>query len=205
MPVEIRYMRSDQHTVNNLTAYILGTAQSNTLEEVSCCTVTQSRYYFYIGIRVYVVHADGSEEEITPGESVARAPMGTGADYTGMISATWDCPETDLEPTDAIKIDVRTICGPAWDESSASTHATFITEQLGATKLDASTWTVYYRVRRDQVTVGTPPYQITYWSYYFRFGISGDDSRIEGFSYTPAAPPPVARRFQGDGLTLIVS
>ena len=181
---ETRYFRSDQHTINGLTAYILGTAESNTLEEVSGCTVTESGNEFMLGIRVYIRHANGSETEITPGETVAIVDLTTGADYTTILSGAWNCSETMLENTDAIKIDVRYCCGQIWSESSASTIATFITEQLGASQLDDATWTVYYSIRRDRVTVGSPPWQITYWSYYFRFGTASDNSRIEGFSYT---------------------
>ena len=200
MPVETRYMRSDKHTINGLEAYVLGVAESSSLAELSGCTVDSSGQYFMIGIRVYIRHEDGSETEITPGETVAIYSLGTGADWTGTVSASWDCPETSLNATDAIKIDVRCMCGTAWSESSAKTIATFITEQLDASKLNASTWTVYYRLRRDRVT----EWGITWWDYYFRFGVAGDDSYIEGFSYTSAVAPVIAKTF-GDGLVWIVS
>ena len=192
-------MRSDKHTVNGLEAYILGTTESASLEEVTGCTVDKSTESFHIGIRVYIRHADGSETEVTPGSTVAIAELPTGADTTTTISGTWDCPDTSLSDTDAIVVRVRCVCGTGWTEGAATTIAEFITEQLGATKLDASTWTVYYRVRRDEVY--NPILKIYYWDYYFRFGISGDDSYIEGFSYSVVAK---LIRCIGDGLTWIV-
>ena len=196
MPVETRYMRSDQHTINGLTAYRLGAAESTSLKEVYGSGDTQ----FIIGIRVYVRHEDGSEEEVTPGESVARTNVSAGADWTGTVYADWNCPQTSLQPTDAVKIDVRCMTGASWSESAATTIATFITEQLGASSLDASTWTVHYRIRRDRFRL----YGMYFYDYYFRFGMAGDDSYIEGFSYTSAVAPVAVKRIYGDGLVWVV-
>jgi len=158
-------MRSDTHTINGL---LEGASDTD----------------FYIGIRVYIRHVDESETEITDGTSVAIAHIGSGVDGIYTISASWDCPETALASTDAIKVDVRCLCGVAWDEEVAVTIATFITEQLVATQLDANEWTVYYRIRRDHYTIGSPPFQLDFYDYYFRFGIDGDDSYITGFKWT---------------------
>lgn len=180
-------MRSDQHTINGLLAYILGLLESSNLVEVAGSADTD----FYIGIRVYIRHVDESETEVTSG-TVAIAHIASGVDWTGTISHTWDCPETGpLASDDAIKIEVRCLCGAFWDEEVAVTIATFITERLGATQLDANTWTVYYRLRRDRTYIGTPPYGFYIYEYYFRFGIDGDDSYITGFKWTsvPPAPP----------------
>jgi len=171
-------MRSDTHNINGLLAYKLLTTESINLQEVTGASDTN----FYIGIRVYIRHIDESETEITTGTSVAIAHIGSGIDGVYTIFASWDCPETALVLSDAIKIDVRCLCGLAWDEGVAVTIATFITEQLGATQLDANTWTVYYRIRRDRTDI-FPPYGVYVYDYYFRFGVSGDDSYITGFKW----------------------
>lgn len=167
---ETRYMRSDQHTVNGLTAYRLDLTQSDswigrTLHHSASYSVPN------IGIRVWKRQADGTETEITSGTPVAQATMGQTLTY---YSATWDCPETSLADTDAIVVRVygRT-AGNTW-----SLLETFTTEQLDATQLDSATWTIYY--------FGDCIYNF-YFGYYilhFYFGSSDRSSRIEGFSYT---------------------
>jgi len=99
--------------------------------------------------------------------SVSRSSNGE-----GIQSATWNCSETSLEPTDAIKIKVYIRIGP-YPEAGA---VTFITEQLGATKLEQSTWTVYYYtkyVTNRYSTIG-----------YFYWGTSTYNSHIENIKYT---------------------
>jgi len=198
MTVETRYMRSDQHTINTLTAYKLLTSESASLIELTGCTVDESPQYFYIGIRIYILHADGSETEVTTGTSVAIAPLGTGADTTTTTNMTWtDSQDRNLVSSDAIKIVVKCCCGLAWNEDAAVTLATFVTEQLGANKLNQNQWTVYYRVRRDRVYYKP----LTWWDYYFRRGIAGDDSYITGFKWTAAVAP---KHPIGDGLTFAI-
>ena len=183
MPTVTMYMRSDQHTVNGLTAYKLDTVNSASLKEISGCSVDTRTHYFHIGIRVFIVHPDGSEDEVTDGTAVAIAPVGTGSDITTTTCNTWDCPERLLYTEDAIKIVVECMCGYSWSESSAVVLATFVTEQLGAVRLNASTWHVCYRIRRDQVY----EFGFRWWHYYFRFGRDADASYIENFSYSVPA------------------
>ena len=169
--VETRYMRSDNQTVNGVTAYKLGTSESGTLVEL---WIAQSSTV-YVGIRVSVIHSDGSETRLDT-QASGVVIMSAGTAQTTTLSAGYSIlNDVALSPTDAIKVEVY------GDTSNPpqSLLATFITEQLGASKLNAATWTVYYRLRRT-AKVGTVS------NFYFRFGVSGDDSYITNFAWTSA-------------------
>jgi len=128
-------------------------------------------------ISVAIRHQDGSETTIAS----EAAGVTRSSDGQGIQSATWNCPQTTLSTTDAIKITVHVRCGPAY----YVTDVPFITIQLGATKLSASTWTVYYYTKRVYTVV---PGVITYTSGYFYWGINTDsqpyNSRIENILYS---------------------
>ncbi|MGB9672351.1 MAG: hypothetical protein ACPLZY_04315 [Candidatus Norongarragalinales archaeon] len=191
MPVETRYMRSDQWTVNGLTAYKLGVAESALLKELYIGEGTK----IYVGIRVWVRHADGTETEVLGGSGVATAVVSflAGPALTTTLSAGFGVVnDVPMAPTDAVVVRVY---GDVTSPPSALL-AEFVTEQLGASKLNAANWTVYYRLRRT-ASVGGFSY------FYFRFGIAGDNSYITNFTWTPYAPP-AAKRIMGDGLVWIV-
>lgn len=169
-PIESRYMRNDQWTVNGLTAYKLWITQS------SGNPLIIERYddsYSAVDSKwcIDVVKRTSGSSETVIGSKVAvvtRTSLGF-----GMQSATWDCPQTALSVTDSIVIKVY----QKWSfESSYSLLRTFTTEQLGSSQLDAYTWTVYYWTAwsddgMEYVAV-------------FEHGISTFNSRIEGFKYT---------------------
>jgi hypothetical protein len=164
-------MRSDQQTVNGLTAYKLGTSQ--TTIEISVEISTTLAATCYAGIRVFVRHADGSETELTAGTPVAQ--VSRTASGSGIQSNTWNCPQTVLQSTDAIVVRVYLKSGTgAWNEV-----AVFITEQLNAQSLDAMKWTVYYYTSKYRDVEGA-----WYWAFYF--GTSTYNSRIENFGWAPA-------------------
>jgi len=193
MPVETRYFKNAEHTVNGLTAWQLALDQTGT-----SYTEGEARPSYYtgchVGFRVFIRHADGSEDEVTDGTPVVVGDVSNG-EYHVHRSITWNCPQTSLTDTDAIVIRVYHDMGGTWDLIGS---AEFITEPLGASQLDASTWTVHFYLSFTASLDPTPRSSVD-----FHFD-GADNSRIEGFSYTPAAPP-VARRFYGDGLTLIVT
>jgi hypothetical protein len=179
MPAETRYFRSDSHTVNGVSAYILGTSESATLAEL---WIAQGSTV-YVGIRVSVIHADGSETRLDTQASAVVPMSAPAAATTTTLSAGYSIVnDVALTPTDAIKVEVYgDIKTPP-----AALLATFITGQLGASKLNAANWTVYYRLRAT-AKVGTTS------NFYFRFGVSGDDSYITNFTWTPYAPPPASK------------
>ena len=180
MPVETRYKRSDTVTVDSETFYQLGVEQSTEYSYVDLGNHT------YVGIRVFIRHADGSETEITPGSPVAVANY----DYDGLHSATWNCPGAGLSPTDRIL--VRLYSGSS-SANITTLRREWITEQLNASSLDASTWTVYYYLERHVAVI-----DFVVVSYRFYHGTSTYNSRIEGFSYTPAVV--AVKKHAGDGL-----
>lgn len=196
MPVETRYLRSDTRTVDGETFYRLETSQSTA--STFYRDAVSGDYTVYWGIRVWKRSADGTETEITGGSPVAVVSLGTIVE--GIFSATWNCPGTSLSSTDAIVVRWYMRFGSgSWQLCAQS-----ITEQLGASSLDAATWTVYYYVAREEETIiidfiAVRTRGILYW------GDSAHNTRIEGFSWTEAAVPVAAKRMFGDGLVWIVS
>ena len=194
MTVETRYMRSDQQTVNGLTAYILGTSQSAVLKELTIDTSTT----IYVGIRVWVRHVDGSETEVLglAGQASAIVPYSAGTAQTITLNAGFEvASDVNLVSTDAIRVDVYA------DISNPPTAllCSFVTEQLGANILNSASWTVYYRLRRTKSVGGMS-------TFYYRFGVAGDDSYITNFTWTPAPSPPAGvLRQTGEGLTQTIT
>jgi len=189
MPAETRYMRSDQHTVNGLTAYILGL--SNTTAAASENISRTGIYNYCAGVRVWKRTSGGTETEITAGSPAAVVQhSGTG---TVLLSATWNCPGSPLNSTDAIVVRVYHRIGTDVDWTLA---AEFTTEQLGASSLDSATWTVYYNVTRTEQYLPRPPYFIT--AAHFAWGNDANPSRIENFTWSYAVV--VAKKHGGDGI-----
>ncbi|MFX1282306.1 MAG: archaellin/type IV pilin N-terminal domain-containing protein [Promethearchaeota archaeon] len=171
---QIRYFRSDSHNVNGWGAYNLGTAQSigvQTLNEQSprftySLTVTWS-------VQIYIVHADSSRIPLTSGKSaqVARSSDGSGLQYNTWVLSS----SRDLTTTDAIMVEVYMDIG-----TYSYDPITFITEQLNAEDLVASTWTIWYYTER---------YYNNQWNQrrtrgIFYWGDSSYNSRIEQFKIT---------------------
>jgi hypothetical protein len=173
---ETRYMRSDTETVNGLTAYILNATQSSTYATRLIGDFLPSTTQCYVGIRVWYRNSDSTEHEITSGSAVAVTYSTT----SQLKSATWSCPETALVSTDSIVVRVY---GEPDNSAPTALVETFSTEQLGASWLNASTWTVYYYIYR--VAQGGGNY-----AYSYRFGSSTYNSRIENIVWTAAAAGP---------------
>jgi hypothetical protein len=133
-----RYMRSDTQTINGLNAYKLSIPESTSYayfeKQASGSGVSW-------GIRAFVRHSNGVEQEIslngqtgTPQAVVSRS-MGS-----GLEGATVPVAQTALQSTDSLVVCVyMNVGGSGW-----TLAATFTTEQLNATTLQATTWTVYY-------------------------------------------------------------
>jgi len=162
MPTETRYMRSDQQTVNGLTAYKLGL--DITFTRVIVYVEYDGSSYAYYDIEVAVRHADGTETELLPWTQFASRVSGE-----GYQAYSFNCPETSLSPTDAVVVRLRA------RNLGGSAAAAFITEQLGAVKLPASTWTFQ---------VYTHCYKSTTYSVASIFwGESPVATRVENFTY----------------------
>ena len=181
MPTETRYMRSDQHTVNGLTAYKLGLTQTDVEQYVG--VDYEGRAGASFDIQIAVRHADGSEVLLLDWFTFATRTV-SGSGYQ---TYNFACPQTSLSATDAIVVRLRA------RNAGGSAVATFITEQLGAGQLPSATWTFY--VYTEAVVSKTASSAIIHW------GDSGHNTRVENFQWTPYAPPAVGvPRFIGDGL-----
>jgi hypothetical protein len=126
------------------------------------------------GIRVWILYSDGSSKEVTSGTPVAQVDRSRTSQAEQVKSATWDCPETDLNTTDALRIRAYIKAGDG-DWETIDKNKGFVTAHLGATKLQARTWTVHYHTYRKEVSfMGTIT---TYGRFYF--GTLSKNSRIE--------------------------
>ncbi len=166
---EVRFMRgvASEANVNGLTAYLAGTAQSTTSANAGNLG---NNVNLYAGIRAWVRHSGGTETELTAG-TAAAVVYGNG---TGTYSSLWTPPFTILQPTDSVVVRfyVNTATPPT------TVRATFTTEQLGATQLDANLWNVTYFLRKAGIAQGGSS---------LVWGTTSYDTRISGFSWKSAA------------------
>jgi len=165
-----RYMRSDTQTINGLGAYVL-----NIPESTSSASVTQvgSGTGYSWGIRAFVRHSNGSEQEISlNGQTGTPQAVVTGG--SGLDSATVSVSQTGLQQTDSLVIRVYAEVGT----SGWTLEATFTTEQLQATTLQATTWTMYYYI------TGTYNRGLKATSSTFYWGTTTYESRIQNLQHT---------------------
>lgn len=117
---------------------------------------------------IWLVKPDGTRIAIGESTHVYRTTDGSGYQI-----CTFDCPETDADPNDAVMVVVHQYVG------GYHSYVNFITPQLNIDKLDAATWDIYLYTIRDydpdnDTTLGSlrwawDPYMMT---------------RIENFSWT---------------------
>ncbi len=188
MTVETRYFRSDSHTVNGLTARKLGTTQSsNYVSEIISSYEGNVQVTQYLGMRAWRRDVNGSETELTQGSVEAVASGSTSGSKSGTRSQV----SVSMVETDSVVIRVY-----ADDFSPPSTlRDTFSTEQLGAKRLDAATWTVCYYLFRLYAGGMT--------TYSFRFGTTAYNSRVDNFARSSGGAPLAAPQPFGDGLSWV--
>jgi hypothetical protein len=138
---QTRYMANTNVTVNGLTTYSLQLTQSTT----GSSYLTGSAGIVYTGFRAWKRSSAGVETEITAGS--ATAIVNRAATGAGIQTTTWVCPATVIVPTDSLVVRVyQSLATPP-----TNLAATFTTETLGATSIDAGTWTLNYYTRRGGV------------------------------------------------------
>lgn len=165
------FMRSDQHTVNNATMYKLMENHTQTARSVnSSVTDPENEAYCYWGVRVWKRSSTGTETEITSGSPVAVVSRTTSG--SGLQSANWTCPATNLSTTDCLVVRVYY----KFDWTSYSQCAAFTSVQLNATSLPGQTWTLYYYTQRSY----SPSTHKTYMYYHWD---NNYNSRIENVNY----------------------
>lgn len=135
MTVETRYFRSDEHTVNGLTAKKLlntpDTAPSAYTGEIWANSPQTATVYFEFRIR----HADGSTAYLKAFSKTHNE------EYDGDVTVNVNIPLVELESTDAIQAEVIFDVG-----GEEYMHEFFITEQLNAWRLNNATWKVVYYI-----------------------------------------------------------
>ena len=141
MPTTL-YHRDDTHTINNQTLRKLMEELANTDGDSGYLYVEDD---LDLTADVYIRHADGSRTTVQL-NAVDRWIV-YGQDGTTLFEDTWDCPETDLETTDALEITV--VLTPLGYIPEVTT---FISQRLGVTKLKAATWTFYHEVYYEAYT-----------------------------------------------------
>jgi hypothetical protein len=174
MPVEIRWFRSDTELLWGGVFYKLRTSVSGTgAYNPKAKAGTYS--YVLLAIGVWKVNTAGVETLL--GYIVAQVQFNLGDMYETKIGQ-WTHPAFPLDPTDRIIVRFyENWDGLAWE----SFPLQFITEPLGASQLDAGTWTVYYSASFYQAGTPVRTFREFYWDNYW-------DSRIENFSWTPYTP-----------------
>lgn len=173
--IEIRYLRSDQHTINSLTAYQLQTSYTASVLEFGTNQVGDPTYTYRFD--VYNRHSGGTEDTI--GSNIAATTRSV--DGGGYQDNTWVCPTTTLAATDAIKLVAEITIGETvyisrdWITGQVSTWA-------GASKdeLKNVTWTIF-RYSARTVSCNTWYGSIVYG------GGAGPFNRIENFTYGATA------------------
>ena len=181
---ETRYMRGDQHTVNDLETYQFGVTQStnalsNLIDSGTGPNLNDETINW--GIRVYVRNSAGGMTEITGGSP--EAIVTRTANGQGIQTTTWNCPETGISDTDAL---VVRVLAEIEGRVPWTVQSQFITEQLGSDQLEASTWTINYHTEyltgQEGGGGGGPPQRYT--RGWFHWGDSTVNSNIEGISYS---------------------
>ncbi len=192
-------MRSDQHTVNGLTAYKLLTSRSASSLSHQISSYDGNVYVVqYFAVDVAKRAQDGTETPL--GSKVASASGNASA----LLFGSWAISLTSVEPTDAIVVRIY------GQDVSPPTYLvdTFITDQVqnwaspAPTQLDNVQWTLYYYLLRTAIRQGG----LWITDYFFNFGISTYDSKVDNFTYSlGGGPPPSAAETRGDGLAWVMT
>ena len=200
------YFRTDQHTVNTVTAYHLGEANFGTdttfFEDDGSVNYGNQVWNYVWSIKI--VHADGSKTTLAQSDTASRAnricpvsgfnpeiPPNTGA----MRSNTWDCPATQLKLTDALEV-VLSAVAEADPWINQGTLRTWITPQLGWSGLKEATWTIW-RGCHYYSYYNPPPFLAFDLESYVHYGSAALPSRIE----VDGGPIPHGRDVPFPGIT----
>lgn len=185
-PVETRYFREEGGLSNGVWHKWLITSQGTYSASVTAGDIDgETGLWCKLGIRVYERYQNASDEsaqyrEITspyPSEPVAQVQRTSEGE--GYQDATWDCPEwymSDAYNCSISNIEVRLYYqfeGDGWVKEEE-----WHTAQLGASKLNASTWTVTYYWKL--VWLPFPPTS----RFDFYYNVATRNSRIENFTWT---------------------
>jgi len=167
------HFRSDTWTINGLNAYKLGSSQEGNIIRSNYVTTSDLAPTAF-WINVWKRSSSGSETLIA-GDYTARVYIYYNY-KEGYYSGSWSHLSIYLNPSDSIVVRVY-----GANFGNKKLLAEFTTSQLGITYISTGTWTVYYYIRiRNYFSNGH-----YYTNYYFDWGTSSRDSRIENFAPTP--------------------
>jgi hypothetical protein len=179
------YPLNTTHTVNTVNGYIVSESQGSTSTSLYATCEPDNlgdviHEYTQTYYDIYVLHSDGSTT--TLGTSVALDTYSNYAvnfSYEALRSATWNCPETSLLITDALifVLHIKLKCAYRWGNTYYRT-ITFVTNQLGITKIEASTWTIYRYLK----VISTGALAGDYCRAYVYWGNSTYDTRISNIT-----------------------
>ncbi len=180
------YHRSDSHTINGLNKFKLletnsSSGNNTTIREVTGEIFIDPPVDFTCTYKILSVdlrHADSSETNIASGN---LASTSRNSESSGIQSAVWNCPETSMSPTDALKITI----GLNWEVngSTGSDSDIWISEQLGWSKLANTDWTFYRYTYMDFTHMPDPIEWIFYGTVYLAFGNDTYETKITGIQY----------------------
>ncbi|VVB51748.1 Uncharacterised protein [uncultured archaeon] len=144
------YAGSAPHTVNTVSAHGLSKTRDSPTTN-SYITIPAARH-LQLGIRVYVVHSDGSKTELTTSPQAMALFDGIMPEdmlNDPLLSATslWTPPATNLVATDALMISLyEKVDSNGWTQlrSTDGVPTNFITPLMQASSLKATPWNVYY-------------------------------------------------------------
>lgn len=194
MPTETLYFRNDQHTINTITGYkcLVGNSSSALSDAGPLGTYISGPTYYWAyywwDVDVFIVHSDGSTDQIdTTKTVVSHACAGAYGYFYHQTSGsnTITCPQTSISTTDAINFRIKMD-----SYTGGAVYYNMITPQLGATKLEAAVWTIYLYGFHEGA--GGPagwagPASYVHGGLTFTTpggtGMNPVNSRVEGFSY----------------------
>jgi hypothetical protein len=160
----IWYFRSDTQTVNEVTGYKL--EETNTGSTAWTYSSASGDLTVYFGYRVWLVDSDGRATELTSGQIYCyRITTGEGSQNTGFSISS-----IPLQMGfDAVKVSVYIKIGSGEWESA---KATFISDRILKTYIEASTWV--FQVYTKRIVSDGVTYGYIYWgSNTYQSGISG--------------------------------
>jgi len=173
--IQTLYMWNVQHTVNDLTAYVLNETD-DTSGYSSVSASASGNVIVYWSIDIIIRHSDGTEDTVAG--KVAQVYRSTSNTGSGIQSATYTPSFPTIQFGDALKIVVYMRMGTG----SWQAKATFVTRKIS--NLASSTWTVYYYTSRSYIS----KFGITYG--YFYWGDTTHHSRIGNVDITFASGTP---------------
>jgi len=149
------YLRTDAHTVNGVTGYIIRTQQSNANSTVSF--QSSGSHTVYWGYRVWIAHSNNATSELTGGSPEALAWRSLNGE--GLLNSTWTISDYVLDiGWDAVllRIYLRFGAGGSWQ-----TVGTFISDTLLYKNIQGADWSFVTYTKRSET--GGITYADTYW------------------------------------------